>query len=421
MRTFKSTGQQGGFVLLLSAVITLSISAALMTLHIDSERKIANKLRAVEAGVQLRAFNYGVMRLISDLGPTATAGTYVGTGWLKLASCSTPGTSTVAYLPCSFPDTNRYRDTYTTVLSVSGSNVEATISVPWPKVLGNQSAKAASTMRQTAASDNSLIGEYGVTITPAVLGWVTFKDVVETSISKTVESTASNNAALDVWLRRDGSNKFAATLDMDGNDITNVGSLDASGTIEAATFSATSVLFDSINSQGGVDVAGFVNAVDGITTGNNVDALGNLLLGDGANNTSILFRQSGNPISMTAEIGGDLIITNTAGNAQLIADKVYIKDVNRFASQAVYNLSIVPNNGRIDVITCPAGTTEQVFTAVSGLSNNVPESISAFDVVTTTVAGTPDKWNFEVQLITSSGRVASGSVDANILVVVKCS
>lgn len=421
MRTFKSTGQQGGFVLLLSAVITLSISAALMTLHIDSERKIANKLRAVEAGVQLRAFNYGVMRLISDLGPTATAGTYVGTGWLKLASCSTPGTSTVAYLPCSFPDTNRYRDTYTTVLSVSGSNVEATISVPWPKVLGNQSAKAASTMRQTAASDNSLIGEYGVTITPAVLGWVTFKDVVETSISKTVESTASNNAALDVWLRRDGSNKFAATLDMDGNDITNVGSLDASGTIEAATFSATSVLFDSINSQGGVDVAGVVDADGGITTGNNVDALGSLLLGDGANNTSILFRQSGDPISMTAEIGGDLIITNTAGNAQLIADKVYIKDVNRFASQAVYNLSIVPNNGRIDVITCPAGTTEQVFTAVSGLSNNVPESISAFDVVTTTVAGTPDKWNFEVQLITSSGRVASGSVDANILVVVKCS
>jgi hypothetical protein len=418
MKTPGFSKKQDGFALVLSAVLALTVSTALMTLYIDGERKVANKQKAIEAGVELRSFSYGVMRLISESGNTITPGVFVGTSWLKASDCSISGsafgTASEAFLPCSFPDKNRYRDDYTTEITVSGDNVDATISIPWPEVLGVQSAIAAASLRTIAASDSSQIGGMGVTVTPAVLGWLTFKDVSETQVTKTIEATASNNSALDVWLRTDGSNSMNANLDMNSNSIDDIRDLEATGQATVGSLSVSGGSFDSIFTQGGVFVTG-----DIISEGE-MRSFDDLTIGNGGD-SSINFLQSSNSsqnVSIRAEGRGDVVITNGNGDAQLIADRFYIKGVNRFASQGVYNMTIVGQGGDVDIIACPASTVPQVFTAVSGLSQRTAAPIYSYDVVTTTDGS---KWTFTVEVISSTGRVPPSSIQANILVAVKCS
>lgn len=421
MKTSGFYKKQGGFVLLISMVIMLTVSSALAVSLINRERKASDRQKAIEAGVQLRAFSYGVMRYISEQGDSSVPGTYTGTAWLKTSSCSTPGTASSSYLPCSFPDKNRYRDDYTTVITVVGSDVEANISIPWPKVLGVQSAISAANLRTTAASDNAMIGEYGVTVTPAVLGFITFKDVVETQATKTIEATASNNSALGIWMRTDGSTVMNADMGLGGNSIVDVDDLIATGQITSGGLVISGTSFDSISTDGGVYAVGDILAEGEISAEGNISTLGRLDVGDGSSDSIINFYQSSvasENVTLRVEGAGDVVISNGDGDAQLIADRVYVQGVNRFASQAVYNMTIVPHGGRIDVITCPGSTVPQVFTSVSGLSQKTPSPISSFDVEISTYGS---EWEFNVEMITATGRVSSGDISANILVAVKCS
>lgn len=421
---------QSGFALLLELVLVLSIASSYAGYQLYVKERERSSTRAMEAGRQLQALSFSVMRYISEQGPATPVGNYTDVLFLKDASCG--GTAAEDYLHCNFIDTNTFNSAYTTDITVSGTTVTAVVSIPWPFYMGETSSRLAGIIRLTAASFLPDTNQ------PAAQTFATYSlDTVNERVVATI-STSTNN---DIWLRTDGSNKMNADANLGGNDIYNLNTLYGGAT-------ATPSLADSVVVGSNLNVAGIITVNDSLGSGaansakiviqsfddngvsleasghllgENGDFTGTLTVGDGGGTSQIEFRDGAIGSAGNVKLIGlnsDLVLTNANGDATLVADKVYLKDINRYAEQGVFNVTMARHGDTIPHPPCPSGFTPQIFLGTTGLAGD-GFGIAAFDVKAIPGIGS---WTIDARMKTyGPGEVPSASISSDILTLVKCS
>jgi hypothetical protein len=388
---------------------------------------------ADESGRILQQHTFGVMKLISEQGAAAAVGDFAGSLWLKGAAC-TGGTAAAPYISsCSFPEgLPRSKGVpFNTTISVTGLVATAVIRAPWPGLqnAGPKDPNVAASVRMSAAS--YLSGSTPVN--------QTFVEYSLDPVTEEIVATVTTAPSTDIWIRGDGSNQMNADLNVGSNDIYGVTAIygDAtavSNTGTTVTIGSAMSVDGSLHSVGDMTTDGSIDAVGNITTDGSIGAAGDigtdanlfasggLTIGtQGTANSVITFRAAaltgqGN-MTLSADTVGDLKLTNADGSATLIADKIYIEDLNRFVSQAVYDVTMAVDGDIIPFPNCAAsGLTPQIFTAISGLGADLGRPIRAFDIEALSVSG---GWLLNVLLITDTNTPVQDFY-SDILVVTKC-
>lgn len=412
-----------GFALVTAAALILAATWYSIQVYQEYEFNRRVTTLTAEAGRHLQQHVFAVMKLISAEGNAAAVGAFNGTTWLKGADCA--GAASDNYMAdCAFNDTAPFGVTYTTNVAVVGGITQATILVPFPQVFnGVEPIHLALKIRSVAAG--FLDGT-----TPIAQ---TFVDFQIDEVNDQIIAQVSGAPSTDIWLRTDGTNSMGADLDLGGNDINNVAAIFASpgGVVDTAltleigsAMNAAGILStDQFISAAGVNGFGESLVAVGTLTAAGADFTGEVTIGDAVNSSSTRITFVDNAIGSNQNIrlqanNGDLFLTNDAGNATLIADKVYLKDVNRFASQAVYNMTLAKHGDLIQKPTC-TGFTPQIFTSFSGLAQDPARPISAFSV---TAVDAGSNWRIDVKAKTDGpGDVPDSLLEADIVVAVKCS
>ncbi len=452
------SSKQRGFATIIGALFIIAVVGFMFLSFYSIQDKKRSISKAEQSGRHLQTMSFSVMKLISEGGMATTAGTFVGTNWLKGPSCA-GGLAAGEFLDCDFRNTNIFGNSYSTVVTVNAGTgvVTAVVSLPWPNHKGEIDPNMAALIRRTAAS--FLSGN-----TPVAQ---TFSDYTLNIPGQLVTATISTSVSNDIWFRTDGSTQMNADANMGGNSIYNVGNLfgGATATVSltdninlgsavniAGVLTIDSVLGtgaansaklvvsgfddngDSITTAGNISAAGAIDAIQNITTQGNLVAIGNLFanegdflsrvyVGDGAGgDSSIEFREHPNGdarnVVMTGE-NGDLFIENGNNDATVISDKLYIQGLNRYASQGVYNITMAQHQSLIEKPTCPTGLSPQVFVSMAGLAQSPGRPISTFDVVAIPL---PTSWQIDVRMITDGPSETDDTlINSRVLVITKCS
>jgi hypothetical protein len=427
---------------MVTALIILSAGVSLyLSLLYKKQQDFADIEKARLAGTQMRAFASGVIRFISDNAGTIASGTAPSsTAWLKSNTCG----GTIAgdgFLPCTFPDVTPYRDSYTTVFTVTGGVVEANISIPWPLINGVRHGALGAVVARAAGVDMGPFAADVAPIDPAMLGWLTVLEPIDTMAASNTQIVVSTNVSRDIFLRTDGANAMDADLDMNSNDIVNVIDITGTGLISTADLTATGAIegltgtFTStalaIEASGDIEADGDITSLGNIR-GASVESLGNMATGDPTTtaSTSFTFRQnasSSEHVVLEAETTSsgtqtfnDLRVRSGDGgmDVDFVANNVYSEDINRYMSQAVFNMTVAKVGDFIPFPPCPTGMSEQIFTAVDAISFGIADPIEKFDIIPLRQAA---GWLLDAELVTTNYGVINGSdVKADITVTTKC-
>ncbi|MEY8198512.1 MAG: hypothetical protein RPS47_04670 [Colwellia sp.] len=437
---------QRGFASIIGALFIIAVISFMFLSFYSIQDKSRSISKAEQAGRHLQTMSFSVMKLISEGGMATVAGTFVGTNWLKGPSC-TGGLASGEFLDCAFRNTNIFGSSYSTVVTVNAGTgvVTAVVSVPWPNHKGEIDPNMGALMRRAAASflsGNSPVAQ-------------TFSDYTLDIPNQTVIATISTSVSNDIWFRTDGSNQMNADANIGGNSLYNVvniyGGTTAAGSLTdninlgsavniSGVLTIDSVFGTGLANSAMIDVLGFDDNGDSITTSGNITTQGNLVaignlfanegdflsrvvVGDGAGgDASIEFRQYVNGDNSNVVLtgsDGDLFVENGNDDATVIADKLYIQALNRYASQGVYNITMAQHLSIIEKPTCPAGLTPQIFVSMSGLAQSPGRPISTFDVVAIPLL---TSWQVDVRMITDGpSESPDNSINSRVLVITKCS
>lgn len=429
-----SLKRQSGFAALMALVILLAVTSAVSLQQYDKRQRDMLDKRAEEAGVQLQQYAFAAMRYLSENGVNSVPGTYTGANWLKDSTlcAAVGGSASRPYLPdCSFRDTNSFGAQYSSVVAVDGASgvASVTISIPFPQFRDNINGYLASLIRNTAAS--SLAGSTPVS--------QTFSAYSIDSATNQITARVATSPSTDIWYRTDGSNKMNADANFGGNSLYGVSAIYGANT-------ATVDLAETISIGNALNVAGVLSVgtttentyveIFGADSGTNLsltmegglasafaDFAGNIRIGDGTSPASsaqiIFFDSNSNRDVQLYGRSSDLFVTNADGDATLVADRVYDKNVNRFLDQALFNITMVANGSVITKPSCVAGTVPQIFTAVAGLAQSPGRPITAFR---SRAVESANSWMIKVDLKTDGPNMTPDSqIESDILVAVKCS
>lgn len=276
---------------------------------------------ADQSGVYAAQFKHALQSKLTQDGAGITTGTFTGTAWLKDSATCTGGTSSLQHLPCAFPDSLNFGLSYSTVVTVSGGIATLTTSLGAPTYRGEASPSIAGRIVSAINGANSA---FSTPITQAY--FVATSDATTGAITITVTSSAN----LD-YLHPNGSVLPTGDFNWNGNDITNIADLSATGTISSgstitspavtATGSITTpIIFDANNPTFRVDPSGTsINE----TQRNNTTETTSLIMrsavsvGGACSGRQINVDASGNVVSCVGGVwttpGGSEIFTRSLG------------------------------------------------------------------------------------------------------------
>jgi len=462
-KPFKNS--QGGFVGTLDVIIMLSVLGLVWTLWAMVERQKYDYTRAEVAGNEIaqyvasvRAFTarnrYGGLTLVEYLrnnGHT-TPGTGVvfnGTNWLKMNNAA-PSAGTVgcvnglqgsglftdanAFLDCTFPDRTRLNQTFSTVVWWEVS--------PTPTFPGEGRVQS-----RTTIPPATFAGEVRMDLTSRALNRAAssaYGSATSDVTSATYELNGNNIVALtgftsasSVWLEIAGTNEMTGPLNMGGNllrDATRghfsnslrvggaVGQFDADVSaglistefevIGSAQISADLTVANNATIGGEAEVESEIRSMAGdirALTGDIRAEAGAVFVG------TRLFLRSGGGAGVENNVGLDGLsanelyvdFPNAPSQRGLLAVKgdIYATDINRYSSQAVYDVTIAANNDLIQKPTCPVGKNPQVFLGVANANRATggSEIVPVAGVSTYARSVSATQWRVFIELLDEDG------------------
>ena len=289
-------GKQKGYTLL-ELMLVLSIITGFAIVRIQDMQFRAEQTKAKSLGVQMFQYNNAVRSYISN-NPGVAIVPPTGTDWLKPVTCG--GTSAIVdYLPCNFPDTTVFDQTYSTTITVVGGFTTGTTLldplVDDRGVRADLSGLAA--LVASGGSVNSLVPVWAATN-------AAFSSNINTAV---ITLLASTNPSTDAWLRSDGSNTMnnaitfnsaiaaanreilnlrtirtvvGENLDIDTAVVWMTGSLGVNQSLAVGVVDQVDVLNPALFDQGDLAVGGdaFIDEtikLDGINIKKEVDIVGN--------------------------------------------------------------------------------------------------------------------------------------------------
>ncbi len=153
-----------------------------------------------------------------------------GVAWLKSATdCAAQGgTSARPYMHlCDFPSSTQLGMNVSTTITVSGTNVVATMTLgPMDPAYGTRHDLLQSIARVINMGDPT-------NTTPLTN---TFFNAVADTASMTVVTTVTNDATTDIYIRADGQRVWDGDQNVNSVNLDNVGSIDGTGDVEMARF-----------------------------------------------------------------------------------------------------------------------------------------------------------------------------------------
>ncbi|MDT8925067.1 shufflon system plasmid conjugative transfer pilus tip adhesin PilV [Pseudomonas taiwanensis] len=193
-----------GFTLL-EMILVIGLMAVVTTLKFFDVSAEMEQAQARATGSLLFTYNNAVRSWVSK-NPGAVAAVHSGTKWLKLPACG--GSSSIAYLPCDFPDANAATPikfgnlSLSSTVATSGSSPNQVTTVTTLtssfQVEGKQRSDLSGLAAITAASGSS------AATTPVLMA--TDGKYSSSPLTSVITMVASSNAPTDAWLRTDGSN-----------------------------------------------------------------------------------------------------------------------------------------------------------------------------------------------------------------------
>ncbi len=216
--------RQTGFVeiaLAFSLLVLSAISLNLLKEWIEESRHEA----ADTAGVMAAQVKHALRAAIAEQGTGLTPGTYQGTAWLKDSGSCASGTGSRPYLPCAFTDRLPLELSYSTVVSVTGTTVSATVTLGAPTSNGEVFPSLGGVV-STAINGSS--NDY---VTPATQ---TYHVANHNKITGVVTFAVTNSIENLEFLKKDGTVLPTNDFNWNNNDITNIAHLGAN-TIQATS------------------------------------------------------------------------------------------------------------------------------------------------------------------------------------------
>lgn len=349
MNNYNGQHKQRG-VTLIEMMLVIGIMAVITVISFFEKRLDMEQTQARTTGVLLFEYNNAVRSWVSMNVGAPSGLRPEGTAWLKEASCG--GTSSIAYLPCSFPD-------MTSASPVRFGQTSITSNVVTTGVAPNQ----VTTVTSTTSSFRVLAGN--TTVLRTDLGGLAALIAAAggaNNLSPTLASTdgsvnsnpatgiitlvASNNGASDAWLRTDGSNTMNSNITYRSTNPANLRTLTNVSRIQALT---TEALY-----LGG---AGGAAANRSVIVDANEVVLGNLVVSNGnaAANGIEITNGSLTIANGNAQIYGDANITGHAAVSEIMANPFINPNMRLLASSFTFSdmtgssASPVPLLGYVDV------------------------------------------------------------------------
>lgn len=215
MKSLKGRSRQKGFTLIEMILVIGLMSVATMISFYEKKLDM-EQTQARITGVHLYEYNNAVRAWISQNVGALSGPKPVGTRWLKSTSCG--GTSSVGYLPCTFPDMDA-------ATPMRFGQIQISSSVSTTGVTPNQNTVVTSTTTPfrvvTGSVSNLRTDLAGLAGVVAAAGGVNSLSPMLASTDGSVSSDpatgvitmqASNNGASDAWLRTDGSNTMNGNI-----------------------------------------------------------------------------------------------------------------------------------------------------------------------------------------------------------------
>ncbi|MEA1987762.1 MAG: hypothetical protein U9N57_00975 [Pseudomonadota bacterium] len=423
----------------------------------DRTRAVGNELAVYQSAVQ-RFVSYnehgGVIAtptiLIDFLNfnahtSQATALNFAGTDWLKKnvpGLCDSglqgtgPYTANQSFLNCLFRDETSFRQAYSTDIwfdTANGTIETETVIQPYDQA-GNI-RKDLTSMAANAANSST----YGSFSSNDALSSITFNTTTGEIVMK-----VSNNSAVSSWLLTNGQNNMNADLDVGGYSVVNAQDGDFSGTLNSSDLNVTTdasvgnnlIVGNNLGVVNGIvsDTGDIIAAAGKLQASNGVDILGvgNLTIADGrisiknvTPGTDYYGADSAKKADLTLQSDTEMVLQFDSGSGLLVVDgDTYNTDINRYASQAVYDVSIVANGAPVNKPTCPVGKTPQVFLGASSFSRN--DTVKPIGAVSVYAIDNGALWNAYLEILDEDG-VHGGVANTNasfpnisILAVTKC-
>lgn len=215
MKSYKGQGRQKGFTLI-EMILVIGLMAVATMISFYEKKLDMEQTQARITGVQLYEYNNAVRAWISQNVGAASGAKPTGTAWLKSTTCG--GTSSIGYLPCTFPDMDA-------ATPVRFGQIQISSSVATTGVTPNQTTVVTTTTTPfrvvTGSTTNLRTDLAGLAAVVAAAGGVNSLSPMLASTDGSVSSNpstgvitmqASNNGASDAWLRTDGSNTMNSNI-----------------------------------------------------------------------------------------------------------------------------------------------------------------------------------------------------------------
>lgn len=455
-----ATRYQGGFLNTLAITFFLAFISFAMFQFQELIQTQNERNRANDVGSQISTYQGAVQRFVSynNHGGTlatptslidnlntnsnlslATAVTFNGTFWLKknvvgVCDAGLQGTgiftANQSFISCLFRNQTNFRQKYVTKIWFDTANgtIEAQTTIPAYN-LGGKIRKDFSSLVANAAKANI----YGSFTSDDALSIIEFDKV-----SGNIIMRVSNNSAVSSWIKTNGQNSMQADLSIGGYSIVNADNGDFSGTLTAGSVdvinnvnvgTSLSVVEDIITSSGNIVAnAGKVITRDGleiIGTGDLVIEDGRIILKNATPGVDYIGADGVKKAEITLESDNEMALQFDGGTGLLFIDgDTYNADIQRYASQAVYDVSIVANGSTVIKPICPIGKTPQLFLSASAFSRN--DTVKPIGALSTYAIDNGASWSPYLEFLDEDG-VHGGISNTNgsfpnisILAVSKC-
>ncbi|MBI6882997.1 type II secretion system protein [Pseudomonas putida] len=349
MKSYKGQGRQKGFTLI-EMILVIGLMAVATMISFYEKKLDMEQTQARITGVQLYEYNNAVRAWISQNVGAASGAKPTGTAWLKSTTCG--GTSSIGYLPCTFPNMDA-------ATPVRFGQIQISSSVATTGVTPNQTTVVTTTTTPfrvvTGSTTNLRTDLAGLAAVVAAAGGVNSLSPMLASTDGSVSSNpstgvitmqASNNGASDAWLRTDGSNTmnsnitYKATNPASLRTLTNVSRVQALssellylGQSMGWSSGQVTVVDSGLQANGNVVVANYNNSAYGIQV-----------------NQGSIYSVAGNVVAGLDVVSGrDVVASTIKANPSVSSQLLLSGSSLAFTDQSLNTNNAVPFVGYADV------------------------------------------------------------------------
>ena len=238
MKSLNGRSRQKGFTLI-EMILVIGLMAVATMISFYEKKLDMEQTQARITGVHLYEYNNAVRAWISQNVGAASGAKPTGSRWLKSTSCG--GTSSVGYLPCTFPDMDAATplrfgqmqissSVSTTGVTPNQTTIVTTTTTPFRVVTGSVSS-----LRTDLAGLAGVVAAAGGVNSLSPMLASTDGSVSSDPATGIITMQASNNGASDAWLRTDGSNTMNSNIVYKATNPANLRTLTNVSRVQALT------------------------------------------------------------------------------------------------------------------------------------------------------------------------------------------